>query len=258
MNELEKNQSGEFQNDSLSEFDASNSPNSKRKKTLIILGVLFVVALLLVFVFAIKPKWDLNKAIEISSENFNLAQDYESEFDYEKAIEYYGRVIEEDEDNYEDAQERIAQLNKEAEDNKFVAKALVALKNQNIISTLDDVSQIGVGTISSYGLSITCRINGYGYIISESRIDSSLNDIGLGTYVSVYYDRLTNLYIMEFMALFYDNGWLSYSTNQLRQEACEYQFQMFELSTKKELVIGDLVNYYFDLYYKNENMTIFE
>lgn len=190
--------------------EIANVPSStiKHKKVAIIsiIVVFFVIASLTVFFFAIKPEIDLNKKIGLSKGNYQTAKEYESHYDYKNAIKYYERVVEEDTANYKTAQRKIDQLKKEANDNKFIAKSLVALKSQNIISSVGDVSQIGAGNVSDYGLTMTCRINGYGYVVSESRINSSLNDAGLGTYVSTYYNQLTDLYIMEYKVTYLDNG----------------------------------------------------
>ena len=252
MEDLQQTPNAEIVNDPLNK--------NKRKKLAIIsiIVIFFVIASLMVFFFALKPQLDLNKKLELSNENYKAAKEYELDYDYSRAIEYYERVVEEDAANYKNAQIKIEKLKKESDDNKFIAKSLVALKNQNIISAVDDVSQIGFGNVSDYGLTMTCRINGYGYVVSESQIDSSINDAGLGTYVSIYYNRLTSLYIMEYKVTFFDNGWLSHSTNQLRQEGSDAEFQLIELFTKKEIVVIDLVKFYFNLYFSNLDMAVFD
>ena len=188
---------------------------------------------------------------------FKLAEEYELGYEYDIAIECLEKIDEEDQ-NYEDAREKIAKLSNDAKINKFVAKSMVALKDQKIISSPLDATQIGYGRISDYGLSVTCRINGYGYSVSEKEIPSPLNDTGLGTYVSIYKNKLTGLFISEFISVYKDNGFLSSTTNQIMQEGSDAEYQMVELFTDKSCVNTNLVSRYFELYYFDQDMTIFD
>ena len=62
----------------------------------------------------------------ISRKNFEKAVMYEQNYDYEKAIEFYGKVKPKDEANYSAAASKIGDLTASLEINKTVASAINA------------------------------------------------------------------------------------------------------------------------------------
>ena len=187
---------------------------------------------------------------------YSLGREYELNYDFDNAIDCYEKVPQLDA-NYSDAHTKLSKLKREARINKFIAKAMVALKNQNFISSVSDVKQIGYGELKDYGLTVTCRINGYGYAISEQEIHSSLNDTGLGTYVSIYNNKLTDLFISEYISVYKENGSYTTLTNQIMQDGSDAEYKMVELFTKKDYVIINLVSHYVDLYDIEKDLSIF-
>ena len=71
-----------------------------------------------------------------------------------------------------------------------------------------------------------CKINGIGYYVNTIDMEES-------EYYNVRYNKKTNLYITEYKASFQYNGYLTSTTNMLRQQTSDTMFQMSELVIKE-------------------------
>lgn len=228
------------------ESDEMGVPHKRKKKWIILLitGIVLLSCLVLFFLLVFP--------IVESKVSFKKAQKFEESMDYTTAIHWYNKVNERDENNYKIATEKKESLNDAMINNKFAAKAILSLIDRNFISSVDDVSSMGVGATSSSKGKFTCKIDGYGYTVSDS------NDRDSGNYAKYYTSALTGFSITEYKASYEWNGWLTSTYNEIRQNTSEVLFDGDELFTKKENINEDLLKKYLELYEKEKDLTVLD
>lgn len=233
-----------------------NTKQRKSKKAVIIIFSSLVAILLIVggCVYSFTKMLPIQNSIKA----YDSAVKYEEQFEYNAAISCYQSVIKDDEEHYQNAQKRISELEKQIPINKFVAKAILALQNEGIISSIDEVSRVGA-TMSSYGRDypmMTCKIGETGYTVlaTSDDKDKSMKE----NHANYSFDNDTHFTIVEYRASYQANGWLTSEYNYLRQEVSDEFFELDEVSTKKENINLNLAKHYLELYHNSNDITVFE
>lgn len=127
---------------------------SKKRLSFIIIAVSIVFILSAAIALYIPSR--------LSSQNFEKAQSCEANLDYEEAINYYTQVISRD-DNYAVACAKIQKLSNDIKQSKQIAKAFVALSNQDITQNFSSLSEIRADSNK-----VSCRLGEIGYVISSN------------------------------------------------------------------------------------------
>ena len=218
-----------------------NKQKKKRvTKTIVVVAICVFAVLIAVLSYIIIP-------LHQSRNAFEQAQTYEEAKDYESALENYSLVIPRDTKNYDIACTKISELTEAIKINKLVAKAFIALYNQNVATTLDSLS-----VITTDGSKVTCKISGIGYVISDTtgNVDED--------YASTQADTTTGLNITEYESSYtYNYGIQTSFTNQIRQETSDIMFQTEQVGTSADNISTIQVQHYIDLYQEGKDLTVF-
>lgn len=211
---------------------------SKKRLSFIIIAVSIVFILSAAIALYIPSR--------LSSQNFEKAQSCEANLDYEEAINYYTQVISRD-DNYAVACAKIQKLSNDIKQSKQIAKAFVALSNQDITQSFSSLSEIRADSNK-----VSCRLGEIGYVISSNEIKED-ND-----YIFVKKDTATDLYVAKYEATYIWNSWLTEETNQIRQSTSDILFESASPKDVTENLIIDLAQKYFDIYEEIHDISILE
>lgn len=214
----------------------------KRKRNIIIgLICIIIVSSILgnYIIFHVIP-------IKKSHESFNQAVIFEIQHDYKNSLKCYSEVIVEDKDNYEKAIEKIDELNLIFEENKMATIGCVILKQEGYVADIKEITDIKTNASEHM---MTCRINGIGYIVSR-------NSLGDDDYFVSSKTNVEEYYVTEYKATFVENGSLTNTLNQIRQETSETSFLIEELLASDEYLRDDLVADYLSEYQLNGDLPI--
>ena len=175
---------------------------------------------------------------------FNLGQKHQENFEYESAKSCYEKVLQIDIWNYDEAQNKLDDVTYYIKINKLVAKAYIALKNQGFASNPESLTNVMFD-----GLEVSCRIDNIGFVVGKSW------DLDV-EYTSIYSDSITGLKITKYEAPFMYNGWLTYSTNSIRQETSDTMFRTEQIMHKDEGIIESSYIEYINLYNTKKDLSI--
>lgn len=211
---------------------------TSKKATITIIGLISVIAITVACIFTIP--------ILQSQNAFEKAVTFEEALDYEGALYWYSQVNENDSENYSIASQKSEEIQLYIKTSKNIAMAYIALEDENLASSFDDMINIKV---DAQDRQFVCKINGIGYYVNTIDMEKS-------EYYNVRYNKKTNLYITEYKASFQYNGYLTSTTNMLRQQTSDTMFQMSELVIKEGKVKLDLAQNYVNLYKETMDLSV--
>lgn len=177
---------------------------------------------------------------------FNIGKKHQENHKFESAKNCYEKVLKIDFWNYQEAQDKLEETTNNIKMNKLVAKAYIALRNEGFANNPESISNV-----MSDGSEVSCKIDNIGYIVGNSwNLDVE--------YTSVYADLTTGLKITKYEAPFQYNGWLTYSTNSIRQETSDIKFRTEQIMHKDEGIFEDSYVSYIELYNSKKDLSIFD
>lgn len=183
--------------------------DSTRKIIGIIAAVAFVVS---AFILVMElPEY-------ISRKNFEKAVMYEQNYDYEKAIEFYGKVKPKDEANYSAAASKIGDLTASLEINKTVASAINAAIETNL-AEISGINELENVLVSDDGKSVCFTFSGVGYYVSPEEPKEN-------HYYTTQKDASSGLFVTKYAPSATYTGWLSTITDELKKETSNYMFKL--------------------------------
>lgn len=154
----------------------------------------------------------------ISRKNYEKAVMYEQNYDYEKAIEYYGKVSSKDEADYAAASSKIGDLTAAVETNKTVANAINAAIETNT-AEITGIGALENVLISDDGKSVCFTFEGVGIYVSPEQPKEN-------HYYTTQKDAVSGLYVTEYAPSATYTGWLSSITDELKKETSNYMFKL--------------------------------
>lgn len=214
--------------------------NKKRSKKVFILVfvVLLVVATAFWLVLSI-PLW-------ISNSNYNKAQTFEYEYEFDKAIVCYNKVIEEDEENFNNSTKKIKELTKKINANNLVCKAYIVLKRNGYVTSFDMMDSIMCNEKN-----VSCYINGVGYAVGVDVYHTE-------GYSQKKHDSLSGYSIVKYKAPFKYNGWLTTETNSVMRIGTDALFDLVRTVQSSENIELNLCNKYIELYEMGNDVSFFD
>ena len=176
-------------------------------------SIAIIVALVLIIAIVGISSYLEQKKIEESNLNFITAQKFEGEKEYEKAIEYYSLVIEQDEENYNLAKKKEIEIAALIDSLKKCAKAIEASErccNVFDISLIEEIysAEGHEGFESTFGREAVNIIMPYKGTACSFIVSYEINE-GIASIYPNYYDEKTGLYILAIGIDNYTYGWLS-------------------------------------------------